>query len=723
MASQIASLFASIGADPGPAKTGLGDVKAKLQELKGDFDKTKLVAQMILRDEATEAAKKARAEIDKMTEAEKKAAVESYALSEAQKDVAAAEAKHAASAESVGDKLAKFGLAIQGAQSLVNVFGDTWNKAMDFGRAGAELEQTKTRFDRLSASIGTTSESLSSKLAAAMGGMASNAEIMAGANQMISLGLAKDEESVVRLATVVNKLGWDMQQVILTFANNSTMRLDALGLSIEDVTGRAKELEAQGYSTDKAFDMAVIEAGEKKIKLLGDSSESSVGSFKRMDAALKDIGDTVKLAFAPGIANAAEAVNLLITANGKIQSAMKQHEGSVAATAETYGDFVTEMLRAKMVTEGFTNATVEDARNRMAAWGGDVRVVAKEIGSLSEEQYNQARAANSAKSSDVAMNDALRAQQQEARAANEAMGLYADTLDGGVLPAEQTLTSFIEAANSVSRERRDTMASITDAAIRMTDEDNKRAEIEGKLIALDKEITTQGAVKSSSYVTLQGTLGGYTEVIGFATEAQLQQRDALRDTLDEMQRTAEIEAAKSAFDALAKSLTEGNLSESEYLDITKRLNDEVGLYTEKAFNAATSAVLLNTALGKTDSADAAWQAIMKYGDGLGRAIGLQQQLSSGQGAPATPTGMETMGGERMARGGSFIVPPGYPADSYQAPLRLTSGERVDVTPAGQSNNNSYGGAVTINVNDPMTGAIVMNMYKQQQAGRLNSRMG
>ncbi len=34
----------------------------------------------------------------------------------------------------------------------------------------------------------------------------------------------------------------------------------------------------------------------------------------------------------------------------------------------------------------------------------------------------------------------------------------------------------------------------------------------------------------------------------------------------------------------------------------------------------------------------------------------------------------------MASGGSFIVPQGYPADSY--PLLVESGERVSVTPAG-----------------------------------------
>jgi hypothetical protein len=55
-----------------------------------------------------------------------------------------------------------------------------------------------------------------------------------------------------------------------------------------------------------------------------------------------------------------------------------------------------------------------------------------------------------------------------------------------------------------------------------------------------------------------------------------------------------------------------------------------------------------------------------------------------------------------ARGGSFIVPPGFPNDSF--PMRVQSGERVTVTPAGGggvvNNNNSRSSNPTINVYNP-----------------------
>jgi hypothetical protein len=40
----------------------------------------------------------------------------------------------------------------------------------------------------------------------------------------------------------------------------------------------------------------------------------------------------------------------------------------------------------------------------------------------------------------------------------------------------------------------------------------------------------------------------------------------------------------------------------------------------------------------------------------------------------------------FATGGSFIVPPGFPNDSFR--LNVQSGERVDVTPAGYSHSNT-----------------------------------
>jgi cob(I)alamin adenosyltransferase len=160
-------------------------------------------------------------------------------------------------------------------------------------RAGAELQTTTERFGKLAASIGTTADVMLGKLREATKGMISDAELMASASGIVSLKLADNEEQVVRLATVVGTLGWDMQQVILTFANLSTMRLDALGLSVDEVKQKQKELMDQGMSTAAAFKEAVIQAGEARLDV-GGVSESEQ-AFKKAEAAVTNFKNSLLL--------------------------------------------------------------------------------------------------------------------------------------------------------------------------------------------------------------------------------------------------------------------------------------------------------------------------------------------------------------------------------------------------------------------------------------------
>lgn len=186
---------------------------------------------------------------------------------------------------------AKFGAAFSRAAMGVATIGAALGAAAIAGkalystlRAGAALVTTRERFDKLSESINTTSDALLGNLRAATKGMIDDMTLMASASQIISLRLADNEGQVTRLATVVGTLGWDMQQVILTFANMSTMRLDALGLSVEEVKNKAAELEKQGYSTAEAFKEAVILAGEARLDVGGVSEAEQ--AFKKFEASI-----------------------------------------------------------------------------------------------------------------------------------------------------------------------------------------------------------------------------------------------------------------------------------------------------------------------------------------------------------------------------------------------------------------------------------------------------
>jgi hypothetical protein len=197
-------------------------------------------------------------------------------------------------------------------------------------RAGAELQTTTERFGKLAASIGTTADVMLGKLREATKGMISDAELMASASGIVSLKLADNEEQVVRLATVVGTLGWDMQQVILTFANLSTMRLDALGLSVDEVKQKQKELMDQGMSAAAAFKEAVIQAGEARLDVGGVSEAEQ--AFKQAEAAVTNFKNAILESTIATLAQAGAFESLAATANS-IQLAT-EFRGELAALRE-----------------------------------------------------------------------------------------------------------------------------------------------------------------------------------------------------------------------------------------------------------------------------------------------------------------------------------------------------------------------------------------------------
>ena len=259
-------------------------------------------------------------------------------------------------------------LAGQALGTLQNVAGN----AMAALSEGAALSAARDKFDNLAASINTTGDALLGVMREATSGMMTDAELVASATDLMSLGLAKNEDQVKRLSSVIGTLGWDMQQVVLTMANNSTMRLDALGLSMESVTGRAKELKDAGMSMDEAFDLAVLEAGEAKIALLGNTADTTAGKIQQMGVMVENAGDQFKVAFAEGMA---ESI------------------GAALESAEELEDAVSRVGKAAGSTAGVLSSTWTFALAEAAAaqelriMGGDIDAVTEKMKELGLIRY------------------------------------------------------------------------------------------------------------------------------------------------------------------------------------------------------------------------------------------------------------------------------------------------------------------------------------------------
>lgn len=215
------------------------------------------------------------------------------AFQQAQGDLSGLDRAAKGAGAGLSSNLAKVGIAFGAVSLAVTGVAVAAGKAYSVLREGAALTTTQQRFEKLAGSINTTADSLLGKLRAATKGMISDMSLMESASGIVSLRLAENEDQVIRLATVVGTLGWDMQQVILTFANLSTMRLDALGLSVEEVKNKQHELMQQGMTEAQAFKEAVIQAGEARLEVGGVSETEE--AFKKAESAATNFKNALLL--------------------------------------------------------------------------------------------------------------------------------------------------------------------------------------------------------------------------------------------------------------------------------------------------------------------------------------------------------------------------------------------------------------------------------------------
>ena len=255
------------------------------------------------------------------------------------------------------------------ATAMAGGFALALKKVYDITKQGAQLELAAIRFDRLATSIGTTGEALRTDLAGATQGLMTDAEQIALAGDLMSLGLAKTHDQAVRLTSVASQLGMNMNQLTLTLANQTTMRFDALGVSVDGFKEVLKETtEAGGDFTD-----AFLVQAENQIEKVGSILDTTAGQIQGYETYWKNLWETVKLAAVEGLAPALTFQNRLREAQqrglitwAEQQTMMQQFaRGDAPAVVEEL-DAIEEM--SGRVAQGFQSRYIpamEDAEVAM----------------------------------------------------------------------------------------------------------------------------------------------------------------------------------------------------------------------------------------------------------------------------------------------------------------------------------------------------------------------
>lgn len=177
--------------------------------------------------------------------------------------------------------------------------------AVQFGRFALSADAAATAYKRQSVAalnLAGSQEKLNSLLAAydkATGGAIDRATALADVTRLQAVGFADSADELTRFATAARGISVAMgsqqdyviSQLQLAIANQSTMRLDQLGLGVSEVKNRIDALKASNRSmtNEMAYQQAILDLAIEKYGALATSAEGSATGAERARKSFSDL--------------------------------------------------------------------------------------------------------------------------------------------------------------------------------------------------------------------------------------------------------------------------------------------------------------------------------------------------------------------------------------------------------------------------------------------------
>jgi len=550
------------------------------------------------------------------------------------------------------------------------VMGATIDKAFDIGYAGAQTKRLEASGDELAASLGGNYDDIIQALDEASLNTVSQTDLMTAANRAMMLQLGADAGQLADLMQVAafrgRAMGLDTTQafsdIVTGVGRMSPMILDNLGIVIDAERRYQDYAAAQGISAD-AIDATtkkqillngVLEEGTKMIAEAGGLALDEAASYERMRASIKDLGDEIMRSLSKPLADAADALYLLLTWDQQVDDAIVQHEKDVRKSAGSWEEYSAEMERAIEVA-GYQVVVTEDQIRVMQDNGMGAVTTSDQFFLLTEAMWEGARA-------DEEM--AFRLNQ---------VGYGMEVIEDATPGAAQT----VEDLALVTALAADKFLRVQEAAAAAKSWVSQFAgSIDGSISALDRlnsmELNFGSKIKTQMDKIEWEQLGG--EAIQRAYD---QINLAIEDGLSP-------EDAKAAFaELLAVSETvQADVDDISVTELAKKIQGELG----GSLEAATAKALeIREALAAGALEEYVYKITFEYG-----VTGTTGKPTTG-GLPAIP-GMPKPDG---ATGLTMTVPPGYLKDTY--PIYAKSGETVSITPNLYERPSAAGGVVNLNL--------------------------
>lgn len=572
-------------------------------------------------------------------------------------------------------------------------------EAFEFGEAGAQINQTADSFELLLQKVGA-GPGLFDELKIAAGGtisefdlMSSTATLLAGAQGELGTALANATPQLLSIARAANKLNPSLGSTEFLFNSlatgikrSSPLILDNLGLVIKVGAANEAMAESLGKSVDalttQEKSMAILNdtmrAGGVLIEQVGGNVDSATDSFAKLRTNIDNAADSLKSRFAPAVAAATDAANKLLF-SGAIAEEIALTNVAILDGADSYEDYATAIITAAVATGRF------GAENAAAA----IEIL-KTSGNLDELGPEMLVVASTLEEIGLASKAAFDARN---------VRLYNEEILAAATATDEAASAWTMAAlvtNNLTGETISGVDAWTQYATAMTHSKDVTAEFNEVLFA-----TGDGA---ENFAERSERLIGIQEGI----------RDSAREAASATKSIFEVGAAGQAdqlLDAMARTAAGGQELDEALQAVVQAAEEglDPALVEDFLTDILVDAQELEVALGNISEFEAAQNIADQLGiplaeakelmDGIVDGANIIRNLNAtwniavkftGDTIPIAPGPGE--GPIALAGGGDFIVPPGFPNDSF--PMRVQSGERVQVTPAGEVGRAGNGGGGT-----------------------------
>jgi hypothetical protein len=634
------------------------------------------IARLIQEEKQAAAMKEAEAKFKAMSAAQKDAALSAYELAGAQK-------KAREEAESKKIKLDSFTdlkSAIDLTTGAADVAVQAIQKIFEVGKQGAAVQQTADSFDYLIQKVGAAPDLLDQLVAASKRTvdeqklMSSTSVLLAGAQGQLATSLANSTPQLLEIAKAAQKLNPTLgdttflyESLALGIKRGSPMILDNLGLTIKIGEANEKFAASLGKTVEEltadeqkqALLNATLEAGKVLIEQAGGTTDSAADSIARMEAAGKDLGDTLSVKVAPAIAQVAEGLTLLIAGNQEGADELAKTGNQAAQNAKTYEEYK-QQIKDAAEADGFW----VDEQGRLRDM--HLNVIDATYG-LTEAQYNQMQASRRAAQATSEQADAeedWKKSINDSRREAERMNMQLAAMDGQIHSSVLGTWDAIQASDGY----KDALGRVTAAQQALADAQASFNESFGdKVVGKLEAAGISGDKLAQAYGLLDDKLG--TNYV-----AQDKANKALDDAIRKFQQTGDVDAFSAAL--------EENKSAWEVMD------EGIQKTRESLQNATTDWNNFLTRIAEANGLHVTIYAdVVHSGGGGSRGSG-----PSGGGGSDRAGADEDIAESRFASGGQFVIPPGYTETWPVGPNHTaSSGETVTITPRGQTPPGNGGG--------------------------------